>query len=153
MDISARGLWGGGTRAFLDVRVYNPLALSYQNQSLSAAYCQNEKQKKREYNQRVIDVEHGSFTPLVFSCFGGMRKEYSVFYKRLAILICEKRDQPYYEISSFIRTRISFSLIRVAILCIRGCRSASELNERERISDIDIPMVVEDTGIRDRDIM
>ena len=33
------------------------------------------KKKKRQYNQRVIQVEHGSFTPLVFSAYGGTGQE------------------------------------------------------------------------------
>ena len=28
--------------------------------------------KKREYNERILEVENGSFTPLVFGTNGGM---------------------------------------------------------------------------------
>jgi hypothetical protein len=31
----------------------------------------NERGKKRQYNQRIVEVEHGSFTPVVFSAYGG----------------------------------------------------------------------------------
>ena len=38
-------------------------------------------------------VDQASFTPLVFSCLGGMGKESLVFYKRLANSLNEKRNQ------------------------------------------------------------
>ena len=39
-----------------------------------------------------LNVEHGSFTPLVFSCLGGMYVECSQFYNKVADKISEKRD-------------------------------------------------------------
>jgi len=36
-------------REFDDVRVFNPLAKSHINQSLSSSYCKNENEKKRAY--------------------------------------------------------------------------------------------------------
>ena len=49
-----------------------PLARCLLHHSLPAVHKNNENEKKREYNQRILQVEHGSFKPLVFSCFGGM---------------------------------------------------------------------------------
>ena len=37
-----------------------------QNKSTESIFVEHEKDKKRNYQQRVIDVEMGSFTPLVF---------------------------------------------------------------------------------------
>ena len=97
-----------------------------------------------------MEVEHGTFTPLVFSCFGGMSKECSAFFKRLTILIAEKRGQRYDEICTYIRTRICFSLIRVAVLCIRGCRKMSDSNF-ENIKDIDLHAVQDEAKLRKMD--
>ena len=36
------------------------------------SYKSNEQEKKRAYEERVREVEHGSFAPLVFSISGGM---------------------------------------------------------------------------------
>ena len=36
---------------------------------------EHENAKKREYNEQVLEVEHGSFTPLVFGMNGGMGDE------------------------------------------------------------------------------
>ena len=147
LDVSARNFWSQGTKAFVDVRIFNPLAKSYQGQDLKAAHSSNEKLKKRAYNQRIIDVEHGCFTPLVFSCFGGMSRECSVFFKHLTMLIADKRDTPIYEVSSFIRTRISFSLLRVAIICIRGHRS-SKKEIYDKMADTEISTTVQDAKLK-----
>ena len=60
--------------------------------SLEAVHRSNEAAKKREYNERVMQVEHGTFTPLVFSSLGGMSVECSKFYSRLNEMLAAKRD-------------------------------------------------------------
>ena len=47
------------------------------------------------YNDRIIQVEKSSFTPLVFSTSGGMGKEAETLHKRLVKLISEKRGTSY----------------------------------------------------------
>ena len=47
----------------------------------------------------------------------------TVTYKRLASLLATKWSQPYSRIMGWIRCRISFSLLRSAITCLRGARS------------------------------
>ena len=37
-----------------------------------SVFKEQEEEKKRKYHQRVLDVEMGSFTPLVFGTNGGM---------------------------------------------------------------------------------
>ena len=72
LDVSARGVWTKGQRAFFDIRVFDPLTRRCQGQSLAQTYVTNEKEKKRMYNRRVLEVENGTFTPLVFNVYGGM---------------------------------------------------------------------------------
>ncbi len=92
LDVAMYGFWGGRfEKAFVDVRVFNPSALSNLLSSLSATYRKHEQEKRRHYNQR--DVEHGSFTPLVLSTTGGMGRTATTFYKRLASMLSEKRYQ------------------------------------------------------------
>ena len=123
LDIRARGFWNTGQDAFFDVRVFHPNASSNSSMSISAAYRKHESSKKREYAQRVRDIEHGVFTPLVFTTTGGMGREATTFYKRLADTIARKEDKPYPTIMAWIRCRLSFAILRSAILCIRGSRS------------------------------
>ena len=72
VDVAASGFWGSShERAYFDVRIYNPFARTYVNSSLSSCYKCNESEKRRNYDQRIREIEHGSFTPLVFSAAGG----------------------------------------------------------------------------------
>ena len=96
LDISANGVWGGRfQKTYFDVRVFNPLAPSNRNQSHAATYRKHKLEKKRAYQQRVQEVEHSSFTPLVLSVTGGMGVEASLFYKRLSSLLAQKWDITY----------------------------------------------------------
>ena len=49
----------------------NPYAPSNNKSIAAACYRRHEKEKWRKYERRVLDVKHGSFTPLVFSMSGG----------------------------------------------------------------------------------
>ena len=80
--------------------------------------------KKRAYEVRVQEVEHSSFTPLVFAATRGMGHEASTFYKRLASLLSDKWKEHYAVVLGWIRCRLSFCLLRSAIQCIRGARSS-----------------------------
>ena len=131
LDVAANGFWGGPfERAFFDVRVFNPHAPS-NRQSLNACYRKHENIKKRAYEQRIREVEHGTFTPLVMSLTGGLGNAATVCYKRLASLLCAKWNQPYSSTMAWIRCRLTFSLLRSAIQCIRGARSAGGHASRE----------------------
>ena len=136
LDVAMYGFWGSRfEKAFLDVRVFNPSAQSNQHGSLASVYRRHEQEKKRQYEQRVQDVEHATFTPLVMSTSGGMGKAATTFYKRLASMLSEKRDVSYGKTINWIRYRLSFALLRASILSIRGARSsrrhpASEGNQQ-----------------------
>ena len=113
-----------GEKTYFDVRVFNPYAPSNKNQTPSACYRKHKREKKRAYDQRVREVEHSSFTPLVFSATGGMGREATCFYKRLASMLANKWDQPYSTTLWWLRCRLTFSLIRSAIQALRGARSS-----------------------------
>ena len=66
------------------VRVFHSNASSNYSTTLATAYRKHEQAKKREYAQRVRDVEHGVFTPLVLTTTGGMSQEATTFYRKLA---------------------------------------------------------------------
>ena len=69
LDVAASGFWGGQHEqalAFFDVRLFNPHASS-NNQPLSICYHKHENVKKCAYDQRIREIEHGTFTPLVMS--------------------------------------------------------------------------------------
>ena len=125
LDVAANGVWGGRfERTFFDVRVFNPFAKSNMDTPLATTYRRHENDKRRQYEQRVIQVEHSSFVPLVFSATGGMSKSTSNFYRHLALKLSMKRDEHLSVILSLLHCRLSFALLRAAIMCIRGVRSS-----------------------------
>ena len=74
-----------------------------------------------------------------------MSVECGNFYKRVAERIAEKRDIVSSMAKAWIRTKVSFSLLRTTHLCIRGTRS--KLYEAEKLKDTNIQMATIDTGI------
>ena len=69
-DIHARGFWGRRQGAFFDVRVFHPNAPSYRGSSIQSLYRRHEREKKREYGDRVREIKLASFTPLIFATTG-----------------------------------------------------------------------------------
>ena len=124
LDWTARGFWCcSGQKALFEVRVYNPIASRYRNKPLSKCCTINENEKKNQYNDRVLQVVHGSFTRLVMTPNGGFGGECARFYSKLVERIAEKRKQPYSIISSLIKKKVIVSLLRSIGLCLSGLRS------------------------------
>ena len=123
LDVSARGFWGDRfTRSLFDVRVFHPNAPSAQTTPLASQYKKHERSKRRQYEQRVREIEGASFVPLVFSTSGGMGPACSTTFKRLANLLGQKLDLPYSGMVNWLRCRLSFALLRSAIMALRGSR-------------------------------
>ena len=120
LDVSAVGVWSPMERTFLDVRVFHPNSPSYLNTSPEQLYLQHEREKKRVYNDRVLQVEKGSFSPLIFSTTGGMGPEATKYHKRVAELISAKRGETYSDVVYHIRTRIRFSLLKSVLVKEEG---------------------------------
>ena len=71
----------------------------------------------------MLNVEHGSFTPLVFTTTGGMGKECIRYHSQLAELIAAKKGEHYSQTISWIHARTSFALLRsVGTSALRGLR-------------------------------
>ena len=111
----------------------HPNSDSYMNKEIKQVYQQHEREKKRTYNERVIQIEKGSFTPIVMSTFGGMGVEAKKFHNCLAQLIAVKRNETYASVVNYIRTRLRFCLLKSVLTSIRGTRGKSK---REMISPI-----------------
>ena len=140
LDISANGFWGGQQeRSMFDVRVFNPYAPSNKSSSLVSIYKKHEREKKRAYGQRVREVEHASFSPLVFSLTGGLGRETTVIFKRLASQLASKWHQPYSITLNWMRTSFSFALLRSSIRCLRGARS--KCGRPSRVSDTPVDVI------------
>ena len=80
-------------------------------------------EKKRKYVSRIIKVENGTFTPLLFTKTGGMSQKCQRYHSRLAELISSKKQEEYVTAITWIRTKVSFAILRTALVCLRGTRS------------------------------
>ena len=70
----------------------------------------------------MLEVEHATFTPVVLGTNGGMGDECSRFVSELANKLALKQDESYATITSWIRTKLSFEILRSALMCMRGSR-------------------------------
>ena len=84
-----------------------------------------------------MNIEHGTFTPLVFSVSGGMGKECSMFHKHVAERLAIKTGERYEKIISTIRCKLSFLILKLALMCVRGSRShnVKTIDEFELVSN------------------
>ena len=125
VDIQAGGFWGASRheRAYFDVRVFYPHARSHCHRSLPQIYRSQEMEKRRQYQERILNVDGGTFTPLVFSAMGGAGPAASTFLKCLADKIATKKSTTYAQALGWLRCRLSFALLRSSLLCLRGARS------------------------------
>ena len=93
------------------------------------------------YNERVLLVERGSFTPLIFSTTGGMGPEATKYHKRIAELISVKRGETYSDVVNHIRTRIRFALLKSILVAVRGERGRGRRTIDVPISDLSLNLV------------
>ena len=81
LDIVTEDFWGRDRqRTYFDVRVFNPLSRSYQNSSIAQSYRKNEQEKRRQYDERIREIEHGSFSPLIFTTSDSVGPTATVVY-------------------------------------------------------------------------
>ena len=75
---------------------------------------------------------------------GGMGKEAKIVFKRIASLASIKnlQDTPYSKMINWIRCRLSFSLLRSSLLCIRGTHSHTHNARALKNSDISIELAL-----------
>ena len=108
--------------AFFDVKVFNLFAKLHLNSSLEAVFRSNEASKRMSYNETVIQIEHGSFTLIAMSAYGGFGKETNTLISRLIDQIALKKDMQTSIVANYLRTKILFELVRVRVNYIRGSR-------------------------------
>ena len=98
------------------------------------------KDRKKPYTIkgfRIVEVEHGTFTPIVLSTTGGMGREANMFFKKLADKLSRKSGQRYSEAMTFIRKRVRFDLLRTTVIALRGERGLKS-SSAVKIAELDI---------------
>ena len=114
LDISCRVFWAPLQKMFLDVRFSHPNAPSNRNRKLKPLLKTHENPKKKEYNDRVLEVEHASFTPSVFAANGAMEEEAERYHAILAEKMSEKLSCTYADTMNYIRKKLSFTILKTA---------------------------------------
>ena len=137
-DVSALGLWIPLSRAFLDIKVINPLARTNWKMKIDTMYRRHEASKKHKYADRILQIEKGTFTPVVFSCTGGAAPEASRFIKQLALKLSVKKAERYSETVSYLRRRFCFDIVRTCVISLRGERGTPK--RAEDIANLDIEL-------------
>ena len=146
LDIAANGFWGGSFEwTYFDVRVFNLHAPSNRQQSLASTYKTHKRLKIRTY-ERVREVEHGSFIPIIMSATDGCCKVVNVCYKKLASLLAAKCDQTYSLTLAWMRCKLSSTLLRSAVQCIRGARSGGSRAFKQVVLPADLAMMETNTS-------
>ena len=110
--------WSLGVTAFFGVRVTHVNFKCNQGEAISTIF--KEQREKRKYQQRVLDVEMGSFTPLVFGTKGGIGADCYCFLKRLTKKLSEKDEEPYHITITWVRILPSFEILRSVHIRLKG---------------------------------
>jgi hypothetical protein len=140
-DIKCMGFWSELRQAYFDVKVVSPFARSYSRLKPAQLFKQAEGAKIREYRERILMVEHGDFTPLVFTCTGGIAPQSHFVLKKLAERLSTKKNISESVVSGWLRCRISFALLRTTLLCVRATR------RKKLCVEINIELAVSDTRL------
>ena len=154
--MSARGIFGTFERTFCDVRVTHPNCPSNVFKPVADIYKEHEAAKKREYEERVLQTEKGSFVPLVLTTSGGMGPGCKDMLKRLAQKIAEKRGERYSDVINHLRTRLRFSLLRGVLVALTGERGipshkcSDKIREEHDMYSVNFNLVPEQTSYEPR---
>ena len=116
-DIKCCGFWRSMRQGYFDVKVVSPFARSNAHLSPAQLFKTAERSKVREYKERILNVEHADFNPLVFTCSGGMAPQSHLVVKRLAEKLSKKQNLSLSVVSGWLRW-LSFALLRTTLLCV-----------------------------------
>ena len=93
-----------------------------------------------------MEVENGTFTPLVFGTNGGVGSECSMFLAMLAEKLSVVRSEDVNLTMEWLRAQLSFEVLRSALLCVRGSKKAWYKKDEVKISQ-DFGLSVVEAGL------
>ena len=93
--------------------------------------------RKREYQERINQVDNGSFTPMILASTGGTGDEMDVALKVLGGKLAEKNNEVYSHVMGDIRARFAFAIARSSLVCLRGSRSIWSQRQTDLIKEHD----------------
>ena len=79
-----------------------------------------------KYNNRIMQNDGGTFTPLVFTVFGTASRECSNFLKTLSLKLDSKSDDKNEDALCWLRCKLSFLCIKHLVMSVRGSRTINK---------------------------
>eukprot|EP00923_Selenidium_pygospionis_P053640 GHVN01093213.1.p1 GENE.GHVN01093213.1~~GHVN01093213.1.p1 ORF type:complete len:137 (+),score=20.63 GHVN01093213.1:337-747(+) len=116
-----RGVWSPQTAALLDVRVVDTDAPSNMKLETRQVLKKNEEEKKRHLGEACVE-RRAHFTPFVVSVDGAFGAEANTFLSQIARKLVLKWEMKYSQVMRWVRTRMSFAVLRATNACVRGSR-------------------------------
>ena len=138
-DVVGVGLWGSYEKTFTDILITHLNCPAYAGKPIAQVLKSKEREKKAKYNERILQVEKASFTPIVGSTSGGWGDEANKYHKRIASLLAEKRNERYADVINHVRTRLRFCVLRSVLMAVRGVRGKSR--EEAPISSLSFNLI------------
>ncbi len=89
----------------------------------------------------MINTERATFVPLVFTTAATASPECNKFHKRLAELISTKRKATYSSVISYIRTRVSFAMLKSLLVSIHGVRGKHEKVVQKSVANVSFGLI------------
>ena len=99
----------------------NTDAPSYRSRSPETVLRGAEVEKKKKYTAACL-ARRASFTPLCCSVDGMLGTEANFFLRRLADQLSSKWEKPYSSVMGWVQARLSFTILRATMICVRGSR-------------------------------
>ena len=133
-----RGIWREGQNTFFDTRITNTNSEYQRHLTPEKIFTKHEREKKRQYNKRIMNVEHGIFTPLVFSVNGEKAKECLKFHKFAAEKFANKSGCRYEKVLSIIKCKLSLLILPASLMCVRGSGFFTTQSGKYLVDDFEI---------------
>ena len=83
-----------------------------EHKHLPKIYEKYEKEKKRLYNDMILNNEMASFTSVVFPVHGGMSNECMNYHEHHAAKIAQNHNQRYEDVICYIMCKLSFMILK-----------------------------------------
>ena len=91
--------------------------------------------------ERVIEIEHVTFTPLVFETNGDMGRECGLFIKNFSMKLAGIENEQYSDVITSLKRNLSFCILRAALLCARGSRTPWRRNCHMKQEETDFALL------------
>jgi len=118
-DLQVHCVWQPEVDVLFNVRVVDTDAPSYHGHSPQAVLSSAETEKKHNYTEACL-VHHAGFTLLCFLVYGMFVTEADFFLCRLADCLSAKCERSYSAVIGWVRSGLSFAVLHVTMLCVRG---------------------------------